>query len=128
MIYHYPEEIFTLMKDEVNARKAEKVYRLIVDSYPDTEIVSLRSCISLARKGDNYRKYATITREEGNALLLHFPLEIRDNINSNKVKFEKAKRYHNQINIRLEEITDVENLLELIELAYKNPRKIRFTK
>lgn len=128
MEYQSPDEIFPLFKDEFNSRMAEKVYNFITDNFEEAKIVSLRSCISLAVDDDNSRKFASITPEEGNALLLHYPLDLRDKVKSANNKFEKSKRYGNQINIKLKDINDVNNLKELIELAYNNPRKIKMMK
>ncbi|RXY99176.1 hypothetical protein [Fictibacillus sp. S7] len=129
MQYTSVEDIFPLMKDELNRKMAEKIYYFIEGNFNDIEIVSLRRCISIAKKG--FIKFATITTENGNALLLHFPPEIRDNLLTRKeefsVKFEKPKRelYINQINIPFDYIHDVSKLQKLIKIAYGNPRMKR---
>jgi hypothetical protein len=133
MQYSSPIEIFPLMKDELNSKLAQKVYRIIMETYNDVGIVSLRNCISIAVNGENYRKFATISTAHGNALLLHYPLEVRENIiqrqmqNQFKNEFEISKLYGNQINIPFENIHNVEEIKELIDIAYKNPRYIRNT-
>lgn len=129
MEYKSVEDIFPLMKDEYHRNMAEKIYTFINDSFDDIEIVSLRKCISIAKKG--FIKFATITTENGNALLLHFPSEIRDNLLTRKdefsVQYEKPKRelYINQINIPFTYIHDVNELQKLIKIAYVNPRMKR---
>lgn len=129
MEYKSVEDIFPLMKDEYHRNMAEKIYTYIDDNFDDIEIVSLRKCISIAKKG--FIKFATITTENGNALLLHFPSEIRDNLLTRKeefvVQFEKPKRelYINQINIPFAYIHDVNELRKLIKIAYDNPRMNR---
>lgn len=129
MEYKSVEDIFPLMKDEYHRSMAEKVYYFIEGNFDDIEIVSLRKCISIAKKG--YIKFATITTENSNALLLHFPSEIRDNLLTRKeefnVEFEKPKRklYINQINIPFAYIHDVNELQKLIRIAYANPRRKR---
>ncbi|MCK6259530.1 hypothetical protein LCY76_23445 [Fictibacillus sp. KIGAM418] len=126
MKYENANEIFPLMKDEVTAKKAETIFHYIFDNFTDSKVVSLRSCISIAKQGDNHRKYATISVENGNSLLLHYPLELREKISINaskyKIKFSIPRRYGNQINIKLDDILSLDDLHELIEIAYKNPR------
>ncbi|WP_102026204.1 hypothetical protein [Salirhabdus sp. Marseille-P4669] len=129
MEYKSVEDIFPLMKDEYHRKMAYKIYYYIDGNFDDIEIVSLRKCISIAKKG--FIKFATITTENGNALLLHFPPEIRDNLLTRKdefsVQYEKPKRelYINQINIPFAYIQDVNELQKLIKIAYDNPRMKR---
>jgi hypothetical protein len=129
MEYKSVEDIFPLMKDEYHRKMAEKIYYFIEENFDDIEIFSLRKCISIAKKG--FIKFATITTENGNALLLHFPPEIRDNLLTRKeefsVQFEKPKRelYINQINIPFAYIHDVNELYNLLKIAFDNPRRIR---
>ncbi|AGX02772.1 hypothetical protein B14911_16870 [Bacillus sp. NRRL B-14911] len=129
MKYKSVEEIFPLMKDELNRKMAKKIYYFIEENFTDIENVSLRRCISIAKKG--FIKFATITPENGNSLLLHFPSEIRDNLLTQKEKFsvqyEKPKRelYINQINIPFAYIHDVNELYNLLKIAFDNPRRIR---
>lgn len=117
------------MQDEFSRRMAENVYDYIEKNFQDIEIVSLKSCISISKKG--YIKFATITPMEKKALLLHYPQEIRDNLLTRKDefdnKYDKPKResYVNQINIPLVYIHNVNNLFKLIKIAYDNPRRIR---
>lgn len=129
MDYKSVEDIFPLMKDEYHRKLAEKIYYFIEENFDDIEIVSLRKCISIAKKG--FIKFATITTENGNALLLHFPAEIRDNLLTRteefSIQYEKPKRelYINQINIPCAYIHNVNELLNLIKIAYDNPRMKR---
>jgi hypothetical protein len=129
MDYRSVEDIFPLMKDEYHRKLAEKIYYFIEGDFDDIEIVSLRKCISIAKKG--FIKFATITTENGNALLLHFPPEVRDDLLTRKeefsVRFEKPKRelYINQINIPFAYIHDENELYNLLKIAFDNPRRIR---
>jgi hypothetical protein len=129
MKYKSVEDIFPLMKDEYNRKMAEKIYRFIEGDFEEIEIVSLRKCISIAKKG--FIKFATITTENGNELLLHFPPETRDNLLTRKeefsIQYEKPKRdfYINQINIPFAYIHNVNELFNLIKIAYDNPRMKR---
>jgi hypothetical protein len=130
MKYHSPEEIFPLMKDEYHKTMANKVYTHIMSLFDDIEIVSLRSCISIAKEG--YIKFATISTENQNALLLHFPHELKIEICNSKdkynVNFIPAGRYKDQINIPLKDISNIEDLTPLLKLAHDNHRKVRHRK
>jgi hypothetical protein len=129
MQYQSVEEIFPLFKDEVNRNTAIKVYQFIMTTFEDIEIISLKSCISIARKG--YIKFATISLENKNSLLLHFPPEIRNDLVKRKeefpIEFERAKRdsYVNQINVQLSAIHNISDIYALVKRAYDNPRRSR---
>ncbi|MDP4552959.1 hypothetical protein Q9251_18935 [Alkalihalobacillus macyae] len=129
MIFQTVVEIFALMRDEYNRKKAQDIYRFIQDNFQEIEVVSLKRCISIAGKG--YIKFATLTPSDNNALLLHFPNEIRDNLLTRKEEFaiiyNKPKRdfYVNQTNILLKDIYNTHDLLTLMKIAYDNPRRIR---
>jgi hypothetical protein len=129
MEYSTVNDIYPLMKDEFSRKMAQNVYDYIEKNFEDIEIVSLKGCISISKKG--YIKFATITPMEKKALLLHYPQEIRDNLLTRKdefdIQYDKPKRelYVNQINIPLVYIHDVNNLYKLIKIAYNNPRMKR---